>query len=252
MVDLPLKFEAGGMEQFTLTTSVALDANPLFFIKDGAGTLVSSGTASSSGDGFYYEYATIPTSKDLYTSHWWYSINAQSFQAVDVFEVVQTLAFKTTGQYCNFADVVNLYEPIRGWKIAYHEIDDKILDVQARIDARLGAVYPVPFATGANSLPPVIGTITKNLTMVAIIRQKGKNPDWIDELNQQYMDLLADLRSGDATLVLPDGSVITPTVPAALAQVHHSMEDYSPTFNMLGYELQRIDPDLLDDQEDAL
>lgn len=252
MVDLPRKFEIGGQEQFILTTSVALDGNACFFIKDGAGTLVSSGAASSSGDGLSYKYADIPSSVGLYTAHWWYSINAQSFQAVDVFEAVQTLAIKTTGQYCNFVDVVNLYEPMRDWKLTYHEIDDKIQDTQARIDARLGGLYSVPFATGANSLPPVIGTICKNLTLVDIIRQKGKSPEWIDKLGEQYMDLLTDIRSGVATLVLSDGSVIAPTMPAALAQVDHSMEDYTPTFNMLGYELQRVDPDRIDDEGDAL
>jgi len=252
MVDLPMKFEAGAQEQFLLTTSVALDANPLFYVKEGGGTLVYSSTGASSGDGFYYEYATVPSSKGLYSGHWNYSINAQSFTESFLFEVIQTLAYQTSGQYCNFVDVVNIYEPLRDYRMAYHEIDEKILDVQARVDARLGMRYSVPFATGTNSLPSVIKTITKNLTLVDIIRQKGKSPDWIDDLSTEYKDLLNSIAMGETTLVLPDGSVLDQTVPSAMGQVEHNMENYTPTMNMLDWERQRVDPDRMEDEEDAL
>lgn len=252
MVDLPLKSEGGGQEQFTLTTSVALDANPLFFMKDGSGTLVYSSAGASSGAGFYYEYASIPSSKGLYSGHWWYTINAQSFQEQFLFEVVQTLAFQTTGQYCNFVDVVNLYEPLRDMDMAYHEIDDKIQDVQARMDARLGVRYSVPFATGANSLPPVVKTLAKNLTLVDIMRSKGKAPDWIDDLKMESNSLLGAIADGNATLVLTDGTTLGQSFPDDFGQADHNFEDYTPTFNMLDWSYQRIDPDRLDDEEDDL
>ena len=76
---MTVKLEAGGREQFTLTTSLALDELPLFFTKNWDGTLVYSSTAASSGDGYYYEYADMPSSRGWYTWHWHYSINANTF-----------------------------------------------------------------------------------------------------------------------------------------------------------------------------
>lgn len=254
MVDLPLRFELGGQEQFTLATSVALDENPLFFIKDPAGTLVYSSTGAASGSGHYYEYATVPSTKGLYTAHWLYAINNQSFYTVpDVFEVVQTLAYDTTGQYCNYSDVVNLYEPMRDMRIAYHEIDDKIADVQARIDAKLARRYAVPFATDASSLPPVIKTITKNLTLIDIYRQgRQKFPDWMDSLKTEISELLDSIADGETTLVLSDGTILAQTIPDAFGQVEHNLENYVPTMNMLDWETQQVDSDRLDDEEDDL
>jgi phage gp36-like protein len=252
MVDLPLKFEAGGQEQFTLVTSVALDENPLFYMKMGE-TLVYSSTGASSGSGHYYEYATIPSSKGLYTAHWIYAINNQSFYTEpDIFEVVQRLALDVTSRYCAYSDVVNMYEPLRDMDLTAGEIDEKVLDVQARIDARLGKRYSVPFAPGVNSLPPVIKTIAKNLTLVDIIQQTGRVPDWINDLKMDINSLLGGIADGEVTLVLPDGAIVDQAPPTAFARADHNLEDYTPTFNMLGAEYQRVDPDRLDDEEDAL
>jgi hypothetical protein len=155
------KLEAGGREQFILTTSVALDENALFFIKNWAGTLVYSSAAASSGDGYSYEYADIPSSVGMYTYNWYYAINANSFVEAARFEVVQTLAVETSGLYCDANDVINLYGPLRDSKIRNTEIDEFIQDVMNEVNAKLGHKYTIPFQTAVNSFPPVIGTIRK-------------------------------------------------------------------------------------------
>lgn len=248
------KLEAGGREQFTLTTSVALDENPLFFMKDSSGTLVYSSTGASSGDGYYYEYADVPSSSGMFTYHWHYAINTNSFIESARFESVQTLAIETSGLYCDANDVINLYGSLRDSKIRNEEIDEFIRDVMNEVNAKVGHRYGVPFATAVNSFPPVIGTITKNLTLVSLMERKGgaELPGWIERRDERYRGMLDEIAEGNIFLTLSGGIVLAPAMSAQAGQVDHSHESYRPTFNMLEWEDQKVDPDLREDTEDDL
>lgn len=248
-----LKLEGGGQEQFTLTTSVALDENPLFFIKNWAGTLVGSGAASNSGDGYYYKYETLPSSEGIYTYNWYYAINAHTFIEAGRFEVAQTLAVETSGLYCDANDVINLYGPLIESGLTNHEIDEFILDVMAEVNAKLGHVYNVSSFAGN----PTVHSITKNLTLTNIFERQagrggGETPEWITKRDERYRGMLDALSIGSMFLITSGGDTMTPSVNASLSQVDHNMADYEPTFNMLSPEYQRIDPDRIDDEEDAL
>ena len=247
------KFEASGIEQFTLVTSVSLDEAPLFFVKDGTDTLIYSSAAAQSDAAHNYEFYTIPTSLGMYTYHWWYSINANTFHDAGLFEVVKTAAIATSGYYCSAMDVINAYEPLRESTLRYHEIDQVIADVQAYVNNTLGVRYAVPFATGVNSLPGIVPVVTKHLALADILEQTaGGVPEWADNKRTRALDLLKAIAEGAESLVLPDGTVMAPTLPDALGQVDHNLENYVPTFNMLSWSQMRVDPDRLDDEEDAL
>lgn len=247
------KLEAGTQEQFTLTTSVTLDASPLFFLKDPAGTLVYSGTGVSSGTGQYSKFAPIPDTPGMYTFHWRYSIGANTFTDGARFEVVRTLAVETSGLYCNANQVLNLYDKFRESKMRNEEIDEFIRDVMNEINAKVGHKYGVPFPTAVSSFPPLIGTITKNLTLVNILKRKGAEmPEWLKDDREKYEGMLDAIAAGSMFLVLSGGTLIGPSENATLAQVDHNMENYEPTFNMLDIEYQRIDTDRQDDEEEAL
>lgn len=248
-----LKLEAGGREQFTLVTSVALDQNPLLSLYDWDNTLVASGFGSSSGSGNYYKFETIPDSLGWYTYEWLYPINANTFTLRERFEVIHTRAIETANLYCNANDVLDLYKPLGGTKLTNEEIDVLIADVMARVDGTLAPRYTVPFATGVNSMPPLIKTITANLTMCDIIesgpgRRADLTPQWVVDRRGRYDVMLDKLAAGDMQLPLASGVTVGEDIQGA----DHSMEDYVPTFNMLDVEYQRIDPDRLDNEQDAL
>uniref|UniRef100_A0A6H1ZFV6 Uncharacterized protein n=1 Tax=viral metagenome TaxID=1070528 RepID=A0A6H1ZFV6_9ZZZZ len=243
------KFEGGGTEQFTFTSSVQANSTPVFFIKNWAETLVYSGPAATSGDGYYYKFAPIPSSRGEYTDNWYYSINANSFIKSGRFEVVQTLAIETPGLYCGANDVINLYDPLRTAKLTNNEIDTFIRDIMAQVNLKLAPVFTVSSLSGN----PVIHVITKNLTLTDILERKGKEvPQWVTDRRTKYEGILDALALGSMYLVTSGGDLLIQTLASGISQVEHSMEDYTPTFNMLDLEYQRIDPDRIDDEEDAL
>lgn len=242
------KLEGGGQEQFMLTTSVACDANPLFFIRNWSGTLVASGAASNSGDGYYYKYETLPTSEGMYTWNWYYPINAHTFIEAGRFEVVRTLVEETAGLYCQANEVLNLYDKLKEAKIRNSEIEEFISDVMVEINQSLAPRYNVDSLSGN----PGINVMAKNLALVRILERKGSPPEWVTKRGEKFEGMLEAMACGSLYLVNSAGSVMAPQISADLAQVDHSMENYVPSFNMLDPEYQRIDPDRQDDESDEL
>jgi hypothetical protein len=252
----PPRLEIEGQEQFILTTSVATDEAPLFNIKNPAGTAISSIGASNSGDGFYYAFAPVPTTPGWYTQHWFYTINAQTFYEVGMFEAIESLAIEEAGLYCNANEVVNLFPKLAegGW--VNREIGGVIQDIMAEVDAKLGVKYSVPFATGVSSMPTIVPAITKHLALTTILERRpsgdGSVPEWVTARAERYRGIMDSIIAGEMTLVTSDGSVLGASAPSELGSVEHSMEDYVPTFNMLPWSSQRIDPDRLTEEEDEL
>jgi hypothetical protein len=248
------KLEIGAREQFTLVTSVSLDENPLFFIKNYAATLVSSGAGSSSGSGHYYKYETLANSVGFYSYEWRYTISTNTFIERGRFELVQTLILESD-LYCTETDVMNLYKPLADSDLRDHEITQFIKDVMHEVDAKLGPRYGVPFSTGVSSFPSLVETITKNLALTYIMESKpaaGEIPEWIKVRDDRYRSMLDAIAAGSMFLTLSGGAVLTPTLSTAVSGVDHNMENYAPTFNTLDVSRQQIDPDRQDDEEDAL
>jgi phage gp36-like protein len=232
---------------------VGLDASPLFFVRNYDDTLIYSSTGAESASGNYYEFYTLPSSLGMYSYHWHYTINANTFHDAGLFEIVKTAAIATSGYYCSAMDVINAYEPLRESDWRYHEVDQEIADVQAIVNNMLGTRYSVPFETGANSLPGIVPVLTKHITLANLLEQTaGGVPEWVNNRRDRAMDLLKSMAVGSESLVLPDGTVMTPTMPAALGQVDHNLSSYEQTFNFLSWSQMRIDPDRIQDEEDAL
>jgi phage gp36-like protein len=246
------KLQGGGAEQFTLVTSIDCDAAPLLNITNWANVLVDSGTATNSGDGHYYRFAPLPTSAGFYLWEWQYTISANTFVDRQIFEIVKTRPAEATGLYCNANDVRDLYKPLQTMNFDNAEIDEVIRDIMHEVDMTLAERYVTPFSTDVSSFPPFIGTITKNLALVQIIERKGgpELPGWVVARNTRYRGFLASLAAGSMTLVTSDGASIATEVEGAAA--YHNMANYVPTFNTLDWPYQRVDPDRIIDEDDAL
>jgi hypothetical protein len=151
--------------------------------------------------------------------------------------------------------VKNLYKPLADSDLRDHEITQFIRDVMNEVNTKLGAKYTVPFATGVGSFPPLIETITKNLALTYIMESKpaaGDIPGWVVARDERYRGMLDAIAAGSMFLTLSGGTLLTPTLAAAVSQVDHNLENYVPTFNLLDSQTQQIDPDRQDDEEDAL
>ena len=244
------KLECGDRAQITLVSSGTFDSAPSFAFFDSSGTLVASYTAVASATNAYYVFATIPNTPAYYYYEWLFAQGGYDQIRRGVFEAVKTTVVET-GLYCNANDVRNLYKPLSDSDMRNTEIDEFIRDVQNEVNTRIGHIYSVPFA--ASALPPAITTITKNLALVSILERKGgaELPEWVRNRDERFRDLLSDIASGVVFLTLSSGVVLEPSL-AALNKAHHSMADYTPTFNQLPFEEQRVDPDRIIDEEDAL
>ena len=134
------------------------------------------------------------------------------------------------------------------------QLNQFISDIDAIINMRLSARYSVPFATGVNSLPPAIGYLSKNLTLLEIlsrpsVKAGGDTPGWIED-RQDYLDkLLKGLETGSYALAVNSGETIG---AKSSGIIWSDKQDYHPIFNLLDSELQQIDNDYIDELEDDL
>lgn len=253
-IDDFIKAEGGGYQRFTIASSVGFDLAPALGVFNPSGTAVGSMTSTRSGaNTHYYGDVMMPNSIGFYYFSWSYGVNSYDMISRGVMEVVQT-DVDVVDLYCDANEVREMYEPLSKGDLQNDRIDVFIRDVMNEVNARIGHKYSVPFFTGVSSFPPVIGTITKNLTLVNLVERKGgaEIPEWISERKEKFEGMLGNIADGEMFLVLSGGDLLEPVVNATVAQVDHSMEDYVPTFNMLDDHDQRIDPDRLDDEEDAL
>jgi hypothetical protein len=233
------KYEGGGRQQFTLTASGAFDTAPSFAFFNSSGTLVNSITGTASSTTAYYAFADLPNTPGYNYFEWQYGQASQAQILKGVFEIVTTTVLETAGLYCSANDVRNLYKPLSQSDLRNNEIDEFIQDIMNEVDARLGLMYSTPINVNTFA---IVKTITKNLTLAMILEQRGgaEIPQWITERSERYRDMLTALSDGTIAL------------ESAVSQADHSMANYVPTFNMLSWQYQRVDPDRLDDEEDAL
>lgn len=63
-------FQGGHTVQFTWTSSVAPDSAPIFSVVNTAGTVLSCGTAITSGATQFYQLFTMPDSSQFLLTRW--------------------------------------------------------------------------------------------------------------------------------------------------------------------------------------
>jgi len=247
------KIEAGGRHKFTIASSIAFDASPVFGFFDTSGTGVGSLTATQSSTTHYYGFAAIPSSAGFYSFTWSYGAQSYDQVARGVFEVIQTNV-EESDLYCSANDVRNLYKPISKGDTSNDEIDEFIQTTMNEINTKIGHRYSVPFATGVGSFPQVMKDIASNLTLVSMVERVGGKevPKWIEDRGTRYREMVDNIADGETFLVLSGGTVLEASINAAAAQAHHNLSDYVPTFNTLDSQDQRIDPERQNDEADDM
>lgn len=247
------RFEGGDTRQFTVTLSVAPDGAPSLAIYNSSGTLVSSATASQSGAGYnYYSMYSLPASAGFYKYQWVISVGSLSYTSRGQFEIILTDADQE-GLYCDPVDLRNMYKKLDTSGLTNAEINEFIADADHEINFALAGKYDVPFATSVVSFPPMIGIISKNLSLCNILERQvsqgtGALPEWLVAKRERMEKYLEGLTAGSYTLVTSGGGVIGAAKDDQ--PVWSSTENYFPVFSMLSEEDSSVDPDLLTDEED--
>lgn len=248
------RFECGDTRQFTLTLSVAPDGNPIFAVYNGVGTLISSINASQSGATYnYYSLYTTPASVGFYKYEWNASVSSKAYLTRGQFELVLTET-NLSGYYCTPTDLRNMYKKLETSGLTNTEINEFIADADQEINLILSNRYSVPFATGANSLPSMVGVISKNLSLCNIVERQvsqgtGDVPEWITAKRERMEKYLEGLAVGSYTLVTSAGDAISVAKEISISPWSNT-QDMTPIFSLLATEEAVVDPDLIDEEED--
>lgn len=148
------------------------------------------------------------------------------------------------GAYIEAADLVKRY-PTADTYGGADELEEGIAYAENAVNGMLAPGFSVPFTTG--SAPQGV----KDLTIDEAYRRllMGRNSERAKELQEDIERRVKSLLGGDSHLVDTDGSTIVAT--STSGQVWSETMDYKPTFDMRDTEEQHIDPQRLDDEDDA-
>jgi hypothetical protein len=154
--------------------------------------------------------------------------------------------------YTSFNELKELYPKIDSLSLSTANIHGiYVSKAEGYIHSKLAKMYTVPFTS--SNIPPLVKSISQDLSMYYILRRiytqnkKDKNP-WIDEW-KLAIDILDELASGEMVLVDNSGEVISARTDQT--QIWSNVTDYKPTMDHRGPEWQRVDPDRLEDEDDA-
>ena len=141
-----------------------------------------------------------------------------------------------------------------GYSATVAIINSHITRSDALIDAKLARRYSVPLATTATSTPPLISSLSQDVTSWFCYRSlfskdSSQRFEYLDDFYAHAIKTLDEISSGMIDLVNTAGSVISEVNVSG--KVYSTMESYSPVFDM-GSELKwRVDPDLVADTDSA-
>ena len=248
------RLAGGNTKQFTLTMSVAPDGLPTLSIYDSDNSAVTSLTSTQSGTAYsYYAFYTLPKTPGIYLSEWNISVSSKAYVDRSLFEIILTDADQE-GLYSSPNDLRDIYKKIDTTGLTNRELNQYIADADTFINLRLSKRYSTPFATGVNSLPPMIKYLSKNLALLEImsrpsIKSGGDTPGWVQDRRDRIEELLTGLETGSYTLVTSNGGEVSTKSDSYLWS---SSEDYHPIFTLLDSEEQQIDTDQIDDLEDEI
>lgn len=122
---------------------------------------------------------------------------------------------------------------------------------EAKIHGKIAGRYAVP-VTGS---PPLLKYTSETLATAMILRrffsqEKENKSDWVDGMFEEVKETLDGLADGSVTLVNSGNIVISTS--RLQAEIYSSTKNYSPTMTLLDSISQEIDPDRLDDIEEAM
>jgi len=135
--------------------------------------------------------------------------------------------------------------------ISSAEVSRQIERVESIVNAKLGNLYTVPFTSG--NVPPIIETITADLAMHRILRTtafktSGSKKDWMD-LFKESDEMLGMIASGEMALPNSAGAIIQQVTN--VLKIGSNTKNYKPTFDMRDPVKWHVDPDRIEDLDDA-
>lgn len=125
-----------------------------------------------------------------------------------------------------------------------------IPNAEAFVNQQLGRFYSLPFS----ATPPIVKAIAQNYCMYLIGRRffsqgtKDSNK-WVDEFKKDAYDLIASIVYSGSPLL--DNSLQVISMATDREQIWSNTMDYTPTMDSRNPVDQHVDPDRLDDEDDA-
>lgn len=151
--------------------------------------------------------------------------------------------------YSNPTDVMNAYPKATTSGFTILELESRIADGDAFIDAALARRYMVPVAGTPETAPPLIRSLSKIMAMMDVFERSQNTPAWITRRIEWAQETLLALRDGQLQLVDTGGNRIIQRTDIGVVQ--SSTSGYTPTFGVAPALSETVDPDRANDEEDA-
>lgn len=243
------RFEAEDTFQFTLTMSANRPESVQFMIFGTDGATVApvavqtglSVAESGANTGIYHVERILPSSAGLYA---WkfvaFDAASRTYPTAGYFEVYKTVV-ESFYTYSDISETVRSARQIFGSDLTIGEMRRYFEEADAWIDTKLRPVATVPVSPTPNFLRGMSQVGAQFMYLADHGPQKSVDPAGIVRRWEEYNTLLDAIVAGSASLVAVDVS----DRPIDIAN-----DGYKPIFDFREPEEQRIDPDLIQDNED--
>lgn len=152
--------------------------------------------------------------------------------------------------YTGVADIVAILPGLASPNTATTAIiTAHIQRADALIDGKCARRYEVPFAATSTSTPPLIKSLSEDITAFysyrsLFTRDNVNRLEYLDDFYASAMATLQEIQDGKLDLVDTSGNVISET--SSDARVYSTTENFTPIFDVDDELSQIIDPDRLE------
>lgn len=155
------------------------------------------------------------------------------------------------GNYASVADMLERLPKLDATTVTSAQLNVFLRDAEAEVDAKLAKRY----ATPVSGSPPILNNISATLALGRVLTMRVftggalDDSDWPDKFVEDARDLLDALADGSATIVTSAGSEVAGRTD--VSEMWSSTKGYQPTNTERGPLRDSIDPDKVDDLDDA-
>ncbi len=251
------RYESGDTRQFQMANSATVASTATFAIYDFSGATValnsvqSGATVTQSPTGIFFINRVLPSSTGIYTWEWtlWDS-SSRPYYTRNEFEIINSLptSFFT---YCDVQDTIRTARNFFGrTNITIREMQPVCQAADGYIDSYLGRVMNVPLTP---PVPPLIADMSKVYTLWRFSSDRhffelNEEDSAVVRRKNDYDKLLQSIAAGSLTVVNVGSSSITITSDQDDV-VAIPDPTYKAVFDMRDWIDQRVDPDLVDDED---
>lgn len=143
--------------------------------------------------------------------------------------------------YCSATTVLGLFpglpqtSTVSGYSSTVAIISSHITRADSLIDGKCARRYSVPFADTSTSTPPLIQTLSQDLSAYYTYRSKftGDNAnkfEYLDTLMQIALETLNQIQEGKMDVVSTSGGVVSEV--SSSSKIYSSTEGYTPAFDV--------------------